>query len=771
MPPPRPPDRGIPWHPPYFGATNAPAQPAQTPAALAAFARAYGLPLPPPPGGTTFEGMPGSLAPSYVNNSRMVPGGVPGLPQYFQLPPKMPSTGYSPADLLMEAQKEAEAYYAPMLQELRRQQLLTNTQGRQQMASIEGVYKALGGSLSGPEAEMAGNEGQLKYLQAVQDAQAANSDIASKLIDAAREQSGKVQDIFGSLTQDQQKFLADQAAAHKPIYRSVPGVGLVAIDPVTQKSTVVQGVNAPPKLITGPDGLYTWQETKTGWELVPVGPRKTTTEKPTRLSMQTINGHRWAVDPYTGEKITDLGVAGTPKSKTDTEPAPIYRQGKDGRTYLIDPVTNTATPVGGMGGIGNVTKKQKPPSVVTLRRGWDILKAAVVPQSAPLRHGKGGAPVTLAELQDIWNTHKAQWTKLGATGPNDLPRTIMDLMKSKSGASIARALGAGAFTLSPRDPQEVYRALIDAGIPAYKAWTMVRDKRFYPGRLPGYFPKGDPAAKTAETVSQTVATGNPVPLSAGKIIGYPYQGSHTLYGNWQSDNAIDFAVPTGTPVYAVADGVIGPRIGPFASQDPHLTGSRVTLTGGGNSFYYAHLSQLSVKAGQRVKKGQLLGYSGAANGVEHLHFGIEHGNPNTYFKATQQPASRTTASVKSATSPGGARRYAFSVAQKKYGWRGSERTALNQLWSRESGWKYKSRNRGSGALGIPQALGHELPSGYENDPKVQINWGLNYIKERYKTPTRAWAFWRATVNKNANIAPPDLRRVALEWISKGYAGY
>ena len=56
-----------------------------------------------------------------------------------------------------------------------------------------------------------------------------------------------------------------------------------------------------------------------------------------------------------------------------------------------------------------------------------------------------------------------------------------------------------------------------------------------------------------------------------------------------------------------------------------------TLDTKGNAFFYAHLSKLSVHAGQHVKKGQLLGYSGSANGSPHLHIASEHGDPQKLF--------------------------------------------------------------------------------------------------------------------------------------------
>lgn len=129
-----------------------------------------------------------------------------------------------------------------------------------------------------------------------------------------------------------------------------------------------------------------------------------------------------------------------------------------------------------------------------------------------------------------------------------------------------------------------------------------------------------------------------------------------------------------------------------------------------------------------------------------------------------------------ARTPAGARETARSIAASRYNWSGKEWTSLNRLWTRESGWDYTRANaNGSGALGIPQALGHEndpgFPPDYATNPISQIVWGLAYIKDSYHTPTRAWAFWRATVYRNPILAPSDLRAKAQEWISKGYTGY
>lgn len=122
------------------------------------------------------------------------------------------------------------------------------------------------------------------------------------------------------------------------------------------------------------------------------------------------------------------------------------------------------------------------------------------------------------------------------------------------------------------------------------------------------------------------------PAPSGRLIGVPHSGTHTL-GNWESDNAIDLGMKTGTPIYAVADGVIGDRFGSLNSGNPRMAGLRLHLIGKGNHWYYAHLSRFAkgIKPGARVRKGQLIGYSGSANGVEHLHFSSQVGDPRNWW--------------------------------------------------------------------------------------------------------------------------------------------
>jgi len=118
-----------------------------------------------------------------------------------------------------------------------------------------------------------------------------------------------------------------------------------------------------------------------------------------------------------------------------------------------------------------------------------------------------------------------------------------------------------------------------------------------------------------------------------RVIGLPYQGTHgkafNIRGgsdNWESENAVDFSVPVGTPLYAIESGTVGSQIGSLG-QGGRFAGLRLHLQSAGNEWYYAHLSRLAVRAGQYVRKGQLLGWSGEANGVPHLHLAQRSGTP------------------------------------------------------------------------------------------------------------------------------------------------
>jgi murein DD-endopeptidase MepM/ murein hydrolase activator NlpD len=113
----------------------------------------------------------------------------------------------------------------------------------------------------------------------------------------------------------------------------------------------------------------------------------------------------------------------------------------------------------------------------------------------------------------------------------------------------------------------------------------------------------------------------------------PFTGEYTMH------SGVDFAAPTGTPIYAAAGGVVE-----SAERHPEY-GNLVKIDhGNGLSTWYAHTSKFVVKVGDIVRKGQqiaLVGATGRATGP-HLHFEVRvNGTPQNPLKylASAKPGS------------------------------------------------------------------------------------------------------------------------------------
>ena len=99
--------------------------------------------------------------------------------------------------------------------------------------------------------------------------------------------------------------------------------------------------------------------------------------------------------------------------------------------------------------------------------------------------------------------------------------------------------------------------------------------------------------------------------------------------------------------------------------------------------------------------------------------------------------------VELARTPLGAKKVAKSILLNEYGFSEKEYKCLNTLWTKESHWNYKARNKNSGAHGIAQALPaskmNVVSTDWRTNPVTQIRWGLRYISIRYETPCKALA--------------------------------
>lgn len=118
----------------------------------------------------------------------------------------------------------------------------------------------------------------------------------------------------------------------------------------------------------------------------------------------------------------------------------------------------------------------------------------------------------------------------------------------------------------------------------------------------------------------------------GTVIGTPYTGTHAKAfnvargsDNWESENADDIWLYPGTHITAVESGVISPAGWEYglSGSGGRFAGWRLHLVGtSGRIYYYTHMAALTVSKGQHVAKGAVIGHSGVANGVPHLHFAV-----------------------------------------------------------------------------------------------------------------------------------------------------
>ena len=108
-------------------------------------------------------------------------------------------------------------------------------------------------------------------------------------------------------------------------------------------------------------------------------------------------------------------------------------------------------------------------------------------------------------------------------------------------------------------------------------------------------------------------------------------------------------------------------------------------------------------------------------------------------QAASQTEPASSSELSGELTPAEAQTFAAGVAEDQYGWGSTQFSCLVELWNRESGWMWDAENVYSGAYGIAQALPpSKMGTGWEYNAKVQIDWGLSYILERYGTPCGAW---------------------------------
>ena len=144
------------------------------------------------------------------------------------------------------------------------------------------------------------------------------------------------------------------------------------------------------------------------------------------------------------------------------------------------------------------------------------------------------------------------------------------------------------------------------------------------------------ASSYSNSAGASVVTGNgtfthPCP-GYTRISSYFGWREQPLPGASTNHKGMDFAAPTGTPIYAAAGGTVT-----SAGYSGNAGNLIIINHGNGLQTYYMHCHQIYVRAGQKVSKGQniaIVGTTGNSTGP-HLHFQVMSGgtpvNPQNYL--------------------------------------------------------------------------------------------------------------------------------------------
>ena len=109
--------------------------------------------------------------------------------------------------------------------------------------------------------------------------------------------------------------------------------------------------------------------------------------------------------------------------------------------------------------------------------------------------------------------------------------------------------------------------------------------------------------------------------------------SHPIFGYLKLHTGMDFACPPGNPIYATGDGVVSKVVHETTGYGNHV----MIDHGFGYQTRYAHMSKIIVVEGQKLSRGDCIGYSGRSGRCTgpHLHYEVlyrkDYVNPALYL--------------------------------------------------------------------------------------------------------------------------------------------
>lgn len=135
-----------------------------------------------------------------------------------------------------------------------------------------------------------------------------------------------------------------------------------------------------------------------------------------------------------------------------------------------------------------------------------------------------------------------------------------------------------------------------------------------------------------------------MPVAARVSSGFGWR-VHPVLRFRRLHKGMDFAAPYGSPIRAATDGVVG-----FAGRNGGYGNFVKLVHGGGLATGYGHMSRISVSAGERVRRGEVIGYVGSTglSTGPHLHYELwRNGAPinpmSVSFTTTSQLSGRALA--------------------------------------------------------------------------------------------------------------------------------
>ena len=196
------------------------------------------------------------------------------------------------------------------------------------------------------------------------------------------------------------------------------------------------------------------------------------------------------------------------------------------------------------------------------------------------------------------------------------------------------ALAALAMTAAPAQANEAVAATQIAG--AVTAQTTPSGDREF-SELFASWKSIDATGGVVASAPQIAAVSVPagMPLQDAMLTSDYGMRTHPVLGGRRNHKGVDLAQPSGTPVYATADGIVS------MAERYSSYGNYIQIEHGGElQTRYAHLSGYAVAAGEQVRKGQLIGYVGSTGRSTgpHLHYEVrvagEAVDPRPYMVAT-----------------------------------------------------------------------------------------------------------------------------------------